>query len=49
MSYENYSNALKAGQKKYRAHVLKGEYPYLPVLEEILSYTNVKYLSLIQI
>ena len=43
MSYEKYSNALKAGQKKYRTHVLKGEYPYLPVLEEILSYTKVKY------
>lgn len=43
MSYENYSNALSAGRKEYRARVLKGVYPYLPVLEEILSFTNVEY------
>ncbi|MFG6358007.1 MAG: BMP family ABC transporter substrate-binding protein [Acetatifactor sp.] len=43
MSYENYSNALSAGRKEYRARVLKGGYPYLPVLEEILSFTNVEY------
>lgn len=43
MSYENYSNALNAGRKEYRSRLLKGGYPYLPVLEEILSYTKVEY------
>ena len=43
MSYENYNSALKAGQKEYRACLLKGNYPYLPVLDEILSYTPVEY------
>ncbi|MDE5746028.1 MAG: BMP family ABC transporter substrate-binding protein, partial [Acetatifactor sp.] len=43
MSYENYSDALNAGRKEYRARLLKGGYPYLPVLEEILSYTKVEY------
>lgn len=43
MSYEQYSSALKAGQKAYRAHLQKGDYPYLPALDEILSYTNVEY------
>ncbi|MCH5271874.1 MAG: BMP family ABC transporter substrate-binding protein [Lachnospiraceae bacterium] len=43
MSYEKYSSALKAGQKEYRAHLLKGDYPYLPALDEILSYTQVEY------
>ena len=43
MSYDDYSNALRAGQKEYRAHVLKGDYPYLPVLDEILAYVNVEY------
>lgn len=43
MSYENYSNALNAGRKEYRTRLLKGGYPYLPVLEEILSYTKVEY------
>lgn len=43
MSYEEYSNALKSGQKAYRAHLQKGDYPYLPVLDEILSYTKVEY------
>lgn len=43
MSYENYSDALKAGQKDYRAHLQKGDYPYLPALDEILSYIPVEY------
>ena len=41
MSYENYTNALKSGQKEYRTQLLKGAYPYLPALDEILSYTEV--------
>lgn len=43
MSYEQYSTALKAGQKEYRTRLLKGNYPYLPALDEILSYTSVEY------
>ena len=43
MSYEEYSNALKAGQKEYRARLQKGNYPYLPVLDEILSYVQTEY------
>lgn len=43
MSYEKYTSALKAGQKEYRARLLKGNYPYLPALDEILPYTQVEY------
>ena len=43
MSYDNYCDALKAGQKDYHAHLQKGDYPYLPALDEILSYTPVEY------
>ena len=32
-----YAQALKAGQKTYRECVLKGRYPYLQILDEILS------------
>jgi len=31
-----YEQALKAGQKQYKESVAKSEYPYLPVLEEML-------------
>ena len=31
-----YKEALRLGQKEYRACVSRGEYPYLPVLEELL-------------
>ena len=40
MSLEEYKLALKAGQKDYRAHVARGQSPYLPVLDDIL--VNVK-------
>lgn len=43
MSYDDYCNALKAGQKEYRAHLMKGEYPYLSALDEILSFIDVEY------
>ena len=43
MSYENYCDALKSAQKDYRAHLQKGDYPYLPALDEILSYIPVEY------
>lgn len=32
-----YSNALRAGTREYRACLVRGEYPYLPVLDDILS------------
>ena len=43
MSYEEYSSAYKLAQKDYRAHVQKGDYPYLPALDEILSFVQVEY------
>lgn len=43
MSYEKYNSALKAGQKEYHARLMRGAYPYLPALDEILSYTKVEY------
>ena len=43
MSYEQYNTALNAGRKEYRACLLKGGYPYLPALDEILSYAKVEY------
>ncbi len=43
MSYEDYSSAQKNGQKEYRKCIQSGEYPYLPILDEILSFTDVEY------
>ena len=37
MHEQYYDEALKAGRKEYRSCVSKGEYPYLSVLNEILS------------
>ena len=42
MSLQDYSKALKLGEKEYRAAVAKGEYPYLPVLDDILSVVDVE-------
>ncbi len=41
MALYDYSRALKSGRKQYQASLLKGEYPYLPVLDDILSYTDI--------
>ncbi len=41
MALYDYSRALKAGRKQYQASLSKGEHPYLPVLDEILSYTDI--------
>lgn len=38
---EEYYAALKRGQRRYQDSLSKGEYPYLPVLDDILSYTDV--------
>ena len=43
MSYEKYQNALSAGRREYRACLLKGGYPYLPALDETLSFAQVEY------
>ena len=41
MADTEYAAALKLGKKQYQNSVSKGEYPYLPVLDEILSYTDI--------
>ena len=41
MSMEEYRAAHKAGQKDYRAHVARGQNPYLPVLDDILVNVNI--------
>lgn len=37
MAYEDYIKAQKMGLKAFKEKTAKGEYPYLPVLDEILS------------
>lgn len=37
-----YSKALKLGQRAYRNSILRGEYPYLPALDEILAREEVQ-------
>ncbi len=39
---QEYEQALKMGQKAYRSAVAKGEYPYLPALDDILSCTKIQ-------
>ena len=41
MAMSEYETALKQGRKSYRNALTKGEYPYLPVLDDIISYTEV--------
>ncbi len=41
MALYDYSKALKQGRKRYQEALLKGEYPYLPVLDDVLSYTEI--------
>jgi len=38
---EDYRNALRAGQKAYRACVARGQSPYLAVLDDILVNVNI--------
>ena len=40
-----YAAALKAGQKTYRECVLAGRYPYLQILDEILTSSSWRYPS----
>ena len=41
MASTDYTAAFKQGRRSYQAALTKGEYPYLPVLDDILSYTEV--------
>ncbi len=43
MSVQDYLSALKAGKKEYHACVYKGKYPYLPVLENLISDADIDY------
>ena len=43
MGYEEYLRAHKLGIKAYKAAISSGKYPYLPVLDEILSHAEVEY------
>ena len=41
MASNEYEAALKQGRRSYRTALTKGEYPYLPVLDDMISYTEV--------
>lgn len=42
MSVQDYLEAMKLGRKEYRNRINKGLYPYLPVLDEILSHVEIE-------
>ena len=42
MGEMEYTEALKLGKKEYKSSVMRGRYPYLPVLDEILSHVDIK-------
>ncbi len=42
MAYTDYLKALKKGKKEYENCVNKGRYPYLPVLDDILSHADIE-------
>lgn len=41
MAINDYAAALKKGKRSYQQALTKGAYPYLPALDDILSYTEV--------
>lgn len=41
MALYDYAGALRQGRWRYQTAVMKGEYPYLPVLDEILANTEI--------
>ena len=41
MAREDYQKALKKGERSYARYLSEGKYPYLQVLEELLSHTDV--------
>ncbi|MBE5925091.1 MAG: BMP family ABC transporter substrate-binding protein [Lachnospiraceae bacterium] len=42
MAYEDYMKAQKMGLKAYKSATSKGQYPYLPVLDDILSHSEIE-------
>ncbi|MGN0394099.1 MAG: BMP family ABC transporter substrate-binding protein [Coprococcus sp.] len=42
MSANEYMKAQKLGEKRYQAAVLKNEYPYLPVLDDMISTADIE-------
>ena len=42
MAYEDYLKAQKIAQKAFKSSTARGQYPYLPVLDEILSHADVE-------
>ena len=42
MAYEDYLKAQKMGLKDFKSATNKGQYPYLPVLDEILSHAEIE-------
>lgn len=42
MSIEDYGKALKLGQQDYHLHLTRGLYPYLPILEENLTSSDIE-------
>ncbi len=42
MAENPYLEALKAGKREYKACVAKGHFPYLPVLDDILSHADIQ-------
>lgn len=42
MAIQDYVKAYKLGEKEYRTCISKGIYPYLPVLEDIISHVDVE-------
>ena len=41
MALYDYMGALRQGRKQYQTAVARGEYPYLPVLDDILANTEI--------
>ena len=42
MGDAHYAEALKMGKKEYRSRVSRGEFPYLPVLDQIIEDNQVQ-------
>lgn len=42
MAYDDYMKAQKLALKAYKSKTLQGSYPYLPVLDEILSHVHIE-------
>jgi hypothetical protein len=42
MSLLDYNKAYKLGEKEYKSCIAKGEYPYLPVLDDLLSHVEIE-------